>query len=58
MGDDPDKSATNRFGQIHGVPGLYIADNSVLPTTGASNPTLTTVALAIRKADHIAQQLK
>ncbi|MCA0756025.1 GMC family oxidoreductase N-terminal domain-containing protein [Paenibacillus sp. N4] len=57
MGDDPDTSATNRFGQIHGVPGLYIADNSVLPTTGAANPTLTTVALAIRTADHIAEQL-
>lgn len=57
MGDDPDTSATNRFGQIHGVPGLYVADNSVLPTTGGANPTLTTVALAIRTADHIAREV-
>lgn len=54
MGDDPATSATNRYGQIHGVTGLYVADNSVLPTTGAANPTLTTVALAIRTADYIA----
>ncbi|CAM3992080.1 GMC oxidoreductase [Paenibacillus alkaliterrae] len=58
MGDDPATSATNRFGQIHNVSGLYVADNSVLPSTGAANPTLTTVAMAIRTADHIAQNLR
>lgn len=57
MGDDPATSATNRYGQIHGVPGLYVADNSVLPLTGAANPTLTTVALAIRTADYILEQI-
>lgn len=57
MGDDPLTSATNRFGQIHGVPGLYIADNSVLPSIGASNPTLSTVALAIRTVDYLIKQL-
>ncbi|MDQ0877363.1 type 1 glutamine amidotransferase [Paenibacillus sp. V4I3] len=56
MGDDPATSATNRYGQIHGVPGLYVADNSVLSLTGAANPTLTTVALAIRTADYILGQ--
>ncbi|MDQ0900668.1 GMC oxidoreductase [Paenibacillus sp. V4I7] len=56
MGDDPATSATNQYGQIHGVPGLYVADNSVLPLTGAANPTLTTVALAIRTADYIISQ--
>lgn len=57
MGDDPNTSATNRYGQIHGIPGLYIADNSVLPSMGAVNPTLTTVALAIRTADYICKQI-
>lgn len=57
MGNDPATSATNRFGQIHGVPGLFVADNSVIPTSGAANPTLTNVALAIRTADHIIRQL-
>jgi len=57
MGDDPSTSSTNRFGQIHGVSGLYVADNSILPTTGAANPTLTTVALAIRTADYVTRRL-
>lgn len=57
MGDDPLTSATDRYGQIHGIPGLFVADNSVLPSLG-TNPTLTTVALAISTADYIVQQLK
>ncbi|MCA0757079.1 GMC family oxidoreductase [Paenibacillus sp. N4] len=57
MGIDPDMSATNRFGQIHGVDGLYVADNSVLPNTGAASPTLSTIALAIRTADHVMRTL-
>lgn len=56
MGIDPALSATDRFGQIHGITGLYVADNSVLPTLAAANPTLSTVALAIRTADHIVRQ--
>lgn len=58
MGDDPMTSATNRYGQIHGIRGLYVADNSVLPSSGTANPTLTMMALALRTADYIAQHLK
>ncbi|WP_242143364.1 MULTISPECIES: GMC oxidoreductase [unclassified Bacillus cereus group] len=57
MGNDPGTSATNSVGQIHGVQGLYIADNSVLPSLAAANPTLSTVALAIRTADYIVRQI-
>ncbi|WP_409271597.1 GMC oxidoreductase [Neobacillus sp. SCS-31] len=56
MGDDPATSATNRYGQIHGVQGLYVADNSVLPTLTAAGPVLSNTALAIRQADHIFRQ--
>lgn len=55
MGDDPSTSVTNLYGKVHGISGLYVADNSVLPFIGSGNPTLTTVALAIRTADHIAR---
>jgi choline dehydrogenase-like flavoprotein len=58
MGDDPNTSATNRYGQIHGISGLYVADNSMLPSLGAANPTLTTVALSVRVADYISYKLK
>lgn len=57
MGKNPSTSATNRYGEIHFISGLYVADNSVLPSIGATNPTLTTIALAIRTADHIIHQL-
>lgn len=53
MGVDPATSATNPHGQIHGVQGLFIADNSVLPTLTAAGPVFSNVALAIRLADYI-----
>ncbi|MGM7722772.1 GMC oxidoreductase [Metabacillus sp. Hm71] len=43
---------------MHGISGLYVADNSMLPSVGAANPPLTTVALSIRTADYIINQLK
>ncbi|MGF7031812.1 choline dehydrogenase-like flavoprotein [Paenibacillus mucilaginosus] len=56
IGDDPRTSAAGPYGNIHGVAGLYAADNSVLPSIGAENNTLATIAQAIRTADHIARQ--
>jgi choline dehydrogenase-like flavoprotein len=57
MGNDPLTSATNRYGQIHGISGLYAAGNCVLPSIGAANPTLTAAAMAIRTVDHIVQSM-
>lgn len=54
IGDDPVTSAADTNGQVRGVNGLYVADNSMLPSIGAEHPTLTTIALAIRLADHLA----
>ncbi len=34
MGDDPETSVTNRYGQVHSTSGLYIADSSILPNIG------------------------
>ena len=56
MGNNPNTSATNPHGQIHGVQGLFVADNSVLPTLTAAGPVLSSSALAIRLADHIVRQ--
>ena len=39
---------------VHGVQGLYVADNSVLPTLTAAGPVLSNVALAI--SDDIVRQ--
>ena len=43
--------------RLHSVANLYVAGSSVFPSCGASNPTLTIVALAVRLADHIKEQL-
>ncbi len=57
MSENPALGGTNPFGEVFGMPGLFVADNSVLPPIGASNPTLSTVALAIRTADYLASRL-
>jgi len=58
IGTDPYSSASNPYGQIHGISGLYVADSSLIRTSGAANPFLTIVALSIRTADYIIEQLK
>ena len=47
----------NKWGQSHDVKNLFISDGSQFSTSGAANPTLTIVALAIRQADYLHQQL-
>ena len=56
MGDDPATSTTDRHGQVHGVQGLFVADNSVLPSLTGAAATISNIALAIRLADHIVRQ--
>ncbi|WP_241021308.1 GMC oxidoreductase [Burkholderia sp. Ac-20344] len=52
MGPSPDKSVVNSHLQVHGVSGLYVCGASVFPTAGVCNPTLTSIALALRFVDH------
>jgi choline dehydrogenase-like flavoprotein len=57
MSAKPDDGVTNRWGQTHDVPNLFVSDGSVFSSSGAGNPTLTIVALAIRQAEHIADRM-
>ncbi|WP_350226687.1 GMC oxidoreductase [Naasia aerilata] len=55
MGETDDgESVCDPWGRVWSVPGLYVAGNGVIPTPTASNPTLTSVALAVRTASAIA----
>jgi len=57
MSAEPADGVTNRWGQSHDIPNLFVSDGSVFSSSAAANPTLTIVALAIRQADHIAERM-
>lgn len=57
MSAETKDGVTNRWGQAHDIPNLFVSDGSVFSTSGAGNPTLTIVALAIRQAEHIAKRM-
>lgn len=58
MSADPEEGVTNRWGQTHDIENLFVSDGSLFSTSGAPNPTLTIVALAIRQAEHIAGRMQ
>lgn len=58
MGQAPQTSVVDPYGQVHDVDNLYVADASVLPTQGAGDsPSLTIQALAFRTARYIGERL-
>jgi choline dehydrogenase-like flavoprotein len=54
MGDDPENSVVDKWGQAHDVDNLFVVDGSVFVTSAAVNPTPTIQAIALRTADYIA----
>jgi choline dehydrogenase-like flavoprotein len=57
MHADPRQGVVDPSCRVHGVRDLYVTGGSVFPTSGAANPTLTVVALAMRLADSLRQLL-
>jgi len=55
MGDDPTTSVVDAWGRAHELENLYIADASLFPTSGGTNPALTVAANALRIASHIVE---
>ncbi len=51
MGNDAAESVVDPYGRSWDVGNLYLADNSVFPTSLAANPALTIMALSLRTAD-------
>ncbi len=58
MSADARDGVVNKWGQSHDIKNLFISDGSQFTSSAAENPTLTIVALAIRQADYIAQEMQ
>ena len=57
MSAEAKDGVVNEWGQTHDIANLFVSDGSQFTTGAAENPTLTIVALAIRQADYIAEQM-
>jgi choline dehydrogenase-like flavoprotein len=57
MGTSPRDSVVDASGALHGLPGLHVADASVMPTALGANPMLTIMACSRRIARGLAEQL-
>lgn len=53
MAAHPDHGVVDADLRVFGVDNLYVCSNSVFPSIGAVNPTLTLTALALRLGDHL-----
>lgn len=58
MGNNRDSSVVDKWGRCHDHPNMFIADTSLFVTSGASNPTITAMALAWRTADYIKEEFR
>ncbi len=56
MAAGPGQGVVSGDGRVFGAANLFVAGSSVFPTSGAANPTLTAVAMALRLAGLIAQE--
>jgi choline dehydrogenase-like flavoprotein len=58
MGDDPKRSALNKWNQMHEVKNVFVVDGSAFTSASEKNPTLTILALSWRATDYLAEQLR
>ncbi|MEO6966171.1 MAG: GMC family oxidoreductase, partial [Acidobacteriaceae bacterium] len=58
MGNDPKTSYLNKFNQSHDIKNLFVADAASFVSSTEKNPTLTILALSMRMADYIVEQMR
>ncbi|MBI5366550.1 MAG: GMC family oxidoreductase [Planctomycetes bacterium] len=56
MGGDPSRSVVDPEGECRDLPGLYVADGSVLPSALGVNPQMTIMAVAARIGERLARR--
>jgi choline dehydrogenase-like flavoprotein len=58
MGDDPKKSALNKYCQSHDVKNLFVTDAAAFVTSPDKNPTLSILALSWRASEYLLEQAR
>ena len=58
MGNDPKKFVTNRFGQTHDVPNLYVADASLFVNVTDKPPAFSILTFSLRTSEHVVQAFR
>ena len=58
MGNDPKKFVTNRFGQTHDVPNLYVCDASVFLNCTDKTTTISILAFSLRTSEHLIENFR
>ncbi len=58
MGDDPKRSALNRYCQAHDCKNLFVVDGGPFVSQADKNPTWTILALSMRTSEYIIDELK
>jgi choline dehydrogenase-like flavoprotein len=58
MGNDPKRSVTNKFQQLHDVNNVFVVDGGPFVSQADKNPTWTILALSWRTSEFIIDQLK
>ncbi len=56
MGSDNEVGVVDGNNKVFGTENLYVSGACVFPTSGATNPTNTVVALTLRLADHLIER--
>ncbi len=57
MGNDPKTSVTDKYGRVHDIDNLFIADGSLMVTGGGFNPVLTINALGFWVGKNIVERM-
>lgn len=56
MGDSPENSVTNKYGQVWDTPNVFVTGAALFPQNPGMNPTGTVLALAYHTGDAMVDQ--
>lgn len=57
MSERPEDGVVDADCKVHGIDNLYVGGSSVFPSAGYSGPTMMLIAMALRLADHLKEEV-